>query len=57
MIVDDGDEEIEVVSDPFLDAGIDIPEELPYQPEIKKETLRMRISKPKHIRRYLLLTY
>ena len=31
MIVDDADKEIDMVSDPFLEAGISIPQELPYQ--------------------------
>ena len=30
LIVDEADREMEIVSDPFLDAGIDIPKELPY---------------------------
>ena len=32
MIVDEADKDIAMAKDPFLEAGIDIPEELPYQP-------------------------
>ncbi len=31
MIVDDADRDLEIVTDPFLEAGIDIPKELPYK--------------------------
>ena len=31
MIVDEADSDISMAKDPFLEAGIDIPEELPYQ--------------------------
>ena len=31
LIVDLGDLDLEMVTDPFLEAGISIPEELPYQ--------------------------
>ena len=31
LIVDEADEELEMAEDPFLEAGIDIPPELPYQ--------------------------
>ena len=31
IIVDEADRDIEMENDPFLAAGIDIPEELPYQ--------------------------
>ncbi len=31
MIVDEADREMEVTADPFLEAGIDIPKELPYR--------------------------
>ena len=44
MIVDDAESDIEMVKDPFLEAGIDIPEELPYQ-ESRKSTFKMRFSK------------
>ena len=33
MIVDEADRDIEMVPDPFLEAGINIPEELPYKLE------------------------
>jgi hypothetical protein len=39
MIVDEADRDIELSADPFLEAGIDIPKELPY----KTPTLRMKI--------------
>jgi len=32
LIVDEADTELEMVTDPFLEAGISIPEELPYEP-------------------------
>ena len=44
MIVDEADSDIEMVKDPFLEAGIDIPEELPYQ-ESRKSTIISRFSK------------
>ena len=44
MIVDEADTDIEMVKDPFLEAGIDIPEELPYQ-ESRKSTVTSRFSK------------
>ena len=31
MIVDDAERDVEMAKDPFLEAGIDIPSELPYQ--------------------------
>jgi hypothetical protein len=31
MIVDEADRDIELSADPFLEAGIDIPKELPYK--------------------------
>lgn len=31
MIVDDAEEEVDMATDPFLEAGIEIPKELPYQ--------------------------
>ena len=31
MIVDDADRDVGMATDPFLEAGIDIPKELPYQ--------------------------
>ena len=38
LIVDEADEDLEMAGDPFLDAGIDIPADLPYQgtPETHK---------------------
>ena len=44
MIVDEADTDIEMVKDPFLEAGIDIPKELPYQ-ESRKSTITSRFSK------------
>ena len=44
MIVDEVDTDIEMVKDPFLEAGIDIPDELPYQ-ESRKSTVISRFSK------------
>ena len=38
MIVDDADRDLEMTTDPFLEAGIDIPRELPYQtPAVKRK--------------------
>ena len=38
MIVDCADTDTEMSTDPFLEAGIDIPKELPYQtPMVKKK--------------------
>lgn len=42
MIVDEADRDIEMAADPFLEAGIDIPKELPYRE--RKTSLRMKIS-------------
>ena len=37
IIVDGNDSDIEMVSDPFLEVGIDMPKELPYRrPQIKR---------------------
>ena len=38
IIMHKADTDIEMVKDPFLEAGIDIPEELPYQ-ESRKSTI------------------
>ena len=48
MIVDDAESDFEMAKDPFLEAGIDIPEELPYQ-ESRKSTFQMRFSKKSKI--------
>ena len=37
MIVDDADMEMEMAKDPFLEAGIAIPAELPYKDEKQRE--------------------
>ena len=38
MIVDDADRDVEMARDPFLEAGIDIPRELPYKtPSVKRK--------------------
>ena len=42
LIVDEADREMEIVSDPFLDAGIDIPKELPYINATPKPTKKPR---------------
>ena len=43
LIVDEADQEMEIVSDPFLDAGIDIPKELPYvTPHNRPKSLMQR---------------
>jgi hypothetical protein len=34
MIVDNDDKDMDMIKDPFLEAGIDIPKELPYQTPI-----------------------
>ena len=36
MIVDEAEEDLELVQDPFLEAGISIPPELPYLNEVRK---------------------
>ena len=46
MIVDEADRDIDMAADPFLEAGIDIPKELPYQE--RKPTLKMKISSYSH---------
>ena len=50
LIVDEADREMEIVSDPFLDAGIDIPKELPYhimpnRPKSLKQRLCPKLSR------------
>ena len=40
MIVDDADRDIEMAADPFLEAGIDIPKELPYR-NLKRSRTRV----------------
>ena len=42
MIVDEADRDIDMAADPFLEAGIDIPKELPYQE--RRPTLKMKIN-------------
>ena len=45
--MDEADQEMEIVSDPFLDAGIDIPEELPYVQQTihkRQKSLRKKLS-------------
>ena len=43
--MDEADQEMEIVSDPFLDAGIVIPEELPYvKPDKKRRSVKKRLS-------------
>ena len=37
MIVGDADRDLEMATDPFLEAGIDIPNELPYQTPMAKK--------------------
>ena len=36
MIVDEADQDMEMAKDPFLEAGIDVPKELPYQEVVSK---------------------
>lgn len=51
MIVDDADMELELAKDPFLEAGIAIPAELPYQDESQREnSARMVVGKGGHQR-------
>ena len=40
MIVDEADREMEVTADPFLEAGIDIPKELPYHDKSPRMSIR-----------------
>ena len=45
--MDEADQEMKIVSDPFLDAGIDIPEELPYVQQTihkRQKSLRKKLS-------------
>ena len=44
MIVDQAEEDVEMSQDPFLEAGISIPETIPYQPktEVKQDTDTLR---------------
>ena len=45
IIVDEADRDIEMENDPFLAAGIDIPEELPYQDQTGSvETLVKKVN-------------
>ena len=37
MIVDEADMEIEMATDPFIEAGIEVPANLPYQDSYQKE--------------------
>ncbi len=46
MIVDEADRDIDMAADPFLEAGIDIPKELPYQE--RKQSLRIKMSNAKN---------
>ena len=47
MIVDDAEEEVDMATDPFLEAGIVIPKELPYQTPIMKRKFSL-IRKKEH---------
>ena len=48
IIVDDADMELEMCNDPFLEAGIAIPAELPYQDESQREnSARLVVGKSK----------
>ena len=51
MIVDEADTDIAMAEDPFLEAGINIPEELPYQPtpQVAKKLRRSIASIPKSL--------
>ena len=44
MIVDQAEEDVEMSQDPFLEAGISIPETIPYQPktEVKQNNDSLR---------------
>ena len=44
LIVDLGDLDLEMVTDPFLEAGISIPEDLPYQklPKVDRDLHQRR---------------
>lgn len=51
IIVDDADMELEMCTDPFLEAGIAIPAELPYQDESQREnSARLVVGKTGHQR-------
>ena len=45
MIVDEADRDIELSPDPFKEAGISIPEQLPYSEEANKSAISRQISK------------
>ena len=45
MIVNNDDNDAEMVNDPFLEAGIDIPKELPYPPKTIQSGLNFRRKK------------
>ena len=49
MIVDQAEEDCEVVQDPFLEAGITIPSDLPYQDQTpekrdQKDSIELKIQ-------------
>ena len=44
MIVDQAEEDVEMSQDPFLEAGISIPESMPYQP---KDVVKQNVEKAK----------
>ena len=45
MIVDQAEEDCEVVQDPFLEAGITIPSDLPYQDKsAEKDNIELKIQ-------------
>ena len=47
MIVDNADRDVGMATDPFLEAGIDIPKELPYQTPVMKRKFSL-IRKKEH---------
>ena len=49
LIVDQADTDLEMANDPFLEAGISVPEELPYQkiPSSRNSSIRS-VMKKKH---------
>ena len=47
MICDQAEEDAEIVGDPFLEAGIKIPSDLPYQPNLSENTGKVESKEEK----------
>ncbi len=44
MIVDDAEMQIELCEDPFLEAGIDVPSELPYADSCRRDLSSIKVA-------------